>query len=195
MRVKLSSVAVALATLGCVGSLAVLPTTAQAAARVSAVRAAMSMPGANSKPGSVASSFCAHFTASKVSSVVGLKVKLLEAIAEKKTLECIYLSTVQVIISREPGIPASELATRAKAEARVKAESPKGVKFTFSSLPSLGATAFTWSYELNGGLLIGVADNKGTTGFGTVLGGKPSIVGAPGRVAALERLIKMDMVA
>jgi hypothetical protein len=157
----------------------------------------MSMPGANSKPASAASSFCAHFTASKVSSVVGLKVTLLEAIPEKKTLECIYLSTsaVQVIISREPGIPASELATRAKAEARVKAESPKGVKFTFSSLPSLGATAFSWSYKLHGGLLIGVADNKGTTGFGTVLGGKPSIVGAPGRVAALERLIKMDMTA
>ena len=90
----------------------------------------MSMPGANSKPASAASSFCAHFTASKVSSVVGLKVTLLEAIPEKKTLECIYLSTsaVQVIISREPGIPASELATRAKAEARVKAESPKGTQ-------------------------------------------------------------------
>ena len=140
----------------------------------------------------------ADFSASKVSSIIGLKVALEGAKVEVTTSECIYIGTFEVIISRAPGIPAADLATVAKAEARIKSQSPKGVKFTFTSLPALGPTAFSWSYKLNGGQLVGVADNEGTTGFGTMLGGIPKLVGVlkkGGVRSALKSLIKLDMAA
>ena len=193
----------------CVASLAVLPATAQAEQRSTAgpLRAASVLAGRSSAPRSAVSTFCSHLPASKVSSVVGTKVSLFEAVLEKTTLECIYFGKVaasaahpidEVVISKEPGIPASQLATRAKAEARVAAESPKGVKLIFTSLPSVGPTAFSWTYTkaLNGGQLVGVADNKGTTGYGVALGGAAKTFGtAAGHVPVGERLLALDLAA
>lgn len=178
-------------------SLALLPAMAQAQPhRTGSPGAASALSGWTSAPRTAVAVYSAHFSASKVSSIIGSKVALMEAKVEVTTSECIYIGTFEVIISRAPGIPAADLATVAKAEARIKSQSPKGVKFTFTSLPALGPTAFSWSYKLNGGQLVGVADNKGTTGFGTMLGGIPKLVGAPkGRVTALESLIKLDMAA
>lgn len=156
---------------------------------------------------SPASTFCSHLPASKVSSIIGSTVSLFQAVLEKTTLECIYLGKAaasaahpidEVVISKEPGIPASQLATRAAAEARIAAESPKGVKLIFTSLPSVGPTAFSWTYTkaLNGGQLVGIADNKGTTGYGVALGGAAKTFGtAAGHVPAGERLLALDLAA
>ncbi len=162
---------------------------------------------ATSRPLSAVSTFCAHLPASKVSSTIGSTVSLYEAVLEKTTLECIYLGKVaataahpidEVVISKEPGIPASQLATRAAAEARVAALAPKGVKLIFTSLPSVGPTAFSWTYTkaLNGGQLVGVADNKGTTGYGVALGGAAKTFGtAAGHVPVGEHLLALDLAA
>ena len=71
-----------------------------------------------------------------------------------------------------PGIPAAQLATLKAAEARVAPESAKGVKVILTALPSIGKTAFSWTYAapLNGGQLVGVADNIKTTGYGAAMG-------------------------
>lgn len=173
----------------CVASLAIATAGAQTA-RAAAVA------GRRSAPVSAASAFCAHFSASKVSSTIGGKVKLFEAVAKTPTsLECIFEGTEEVVISRDTGIPAGELSTRAKAEARIKAQSPKGVKITFVSLASLGATAFSWTYELNGGQLLGVGDNNKTTAYGALIGGAPKLIGAQGRTAVVVNLIKLDIAA
>jgi hypothetical protein len=148
---------------------------------------------AQTLPSSVAA-FCAQLPAPRVNAILGTKDSLYEAvIVEKTAFECIYMGTEEVVISRHPGMPSSELATRAKAEATIAAASPKGVKFT--SLPSLGPTAFSWTYDIHGAQLTGVGDNKVTTGYGVLLGGEPQFVGAPGRLSALERLLGLDMAA
>jgi hypothetical protein len=180
----------------CAVSLAVLPATAEA-----------QLPGRISTPRAAVSTFCSHLPASKVSSVIGTTVSLLRAVLERTTLECIYLGKVaasakhpidEIVISKEPGIPAFELSTRARAEARVAAETPKGVKLIFTSLPALGPTAFSWTYtkSLNGGQLVGVANNKGTTGYGVALGGAAKTFGkAAGHVPAGEQLLALDLAA
>jgi hypothetical protein len=185
-----------LAAGSCAASLLVLPVMAQA-----------QPSGRTATPGSTVSSFCAKIPASKVSSTIGTTVSLTQAVLEKTTLECIYFGKTatstthpidEVVISMQPGIPASELSTRTKAEARVAALSPKGVKLIFTSLPSVGSTAFSWTYaqSLNGGQLVGVADNKGTTGYGVALGGAAKTFGtAAGHVAVGEHLLALDMAA
>jgi len=185
-----------LAAGSCAASLVILPATAQG-----------QPSGRTATPSSAASTFCAKIPAAKVSSTIGTTVSLEQAVLEKTTLECIYFGKTpasaahpidEVVISMEPGIPASELATRAKAEARIAAESPKGVKLIFTSLPSVGSTAFSWTYgqALNGGQLVGVADNKGTTGYGVALGGAAKTFGtASGHVAIGEHLLALDMAA
>ncbi len=75
---------------------------------------------------------------------------------------------------------------------------PKGVKLIFTSLSSVGKTAFSWTYSkaLNGGQLVGIADNKGTTGYGAVVGGAAKTFGAAaGHVPVLERLLALDIAA
>lgn len=181
---------------GCTASLVILPTTAQAQQGTKAAVGATTRPQAShSLPLSAASTFCAHFSATKVSSIVGAKVALFEAIPEKTSLECIFEGAREVVISREP-VPASDLSTLAKAEARFKAESPKGVKIAFTALPSLGPTAFSWSYVENGGLLVGVGNNKGNMAWGAVVGASVKIMGAPAsHVTAVEHLVELDMAA
>ena len=184
-----------LAAGSCAVSLAIFPATAEAL-----------QPSATG-PRSTVSTFCAHIPATKVSSIVGTTVSLFEAVVKSNALECIYFGKVaasvahpidEVVITKQPGIPASQLATRAKAEARIAAESPKGVKLIFTSLPSVGSTAFSWTYgeALNGGQLVGVADNKGTTGYGVALGGAAKTFGAAaGHVPVGERLLTLDIAA
>jgi hypothetical protein len=153
-------------------------------------------------PHTAISAFCAHFPVSTVSSIVGARERLFEAVIEKSTYECIFFGTTaagwEVIISRRAGIPAAELATLAAAEGRITAETPKGVKLIFTPLPSLGKTAFSWTYgqSLNGGQLVGVADNKGTTGYGAAMGRGATTFGkASAHVPVLERLLTLDMAA
>ncbi len=189
------SAGILLAAGSCALSLAIFPSTAEAL-----------QPSATG-PRSTVSTFCAHIPATMVSSIIGATVSLFEAVVKSNTLECIYFGKApasvthpidEVVISKQPGIPASQLATRAKAEARVAAESPKGVKLIFTSLPSVGSTAFSWTYtkSLNGGQLVGVADNKGTTGYGVALGGAAKTFGAAAKhVPAAERLLALDIAA
>ena len=146
-------------------------------------------------PGSAVATFCAHLPASTVSSTVGYEVKLLEAKVENGSDECVYFGAVEVIIAQHPNVPAGELSTLAKAEAHLKAESPKSVKITFTALPSLGPTAFIWTYTLNGGKLVGIGDNKGSTSWGSLISGRPSLVTGASHITALEHLIKDDMKA
>src|SRR5579862_2883022 len=190
------SAGVLLAAASCAASLVILAAPAQA-----------QPSGRTATPSSAAAAFCAKIPAAKVSSTVGTTVSLMQAVLEKTTLECIYFGKTaasaahpidEVVISMQPGVPASALATRAKAEARIAAESPKGVKVIFTSLPSVGSTAFSWTYAqaLNGGQLVGVADNKGTTAYGVALGGAAKTFGtAAGHVAVGEHLLALDMAA
>ena len=192
-----------LAAGSCAACLAFLPVTAQAQQHGAGSLSAASVPvGRSPAPGSAISAFCAHFSVKNVSSIVGANETLLEAVISKGSYECIFMGTTasgwEVIISMKPGIPASELATLAAAEARVTAESGKGVKLIFTALPSVGKTAFSWTYahSLNGGQLVGVADNKGTTGYGTAMGrGAKTFGSAAAHVPALERLLTLDMAA
>ena len=192
-----------LAASSCAASLAVLPAAAQAQQRgTGPQRAAFVLTGRSSTPRTAISAFCAHFSVKTVSSIVGAKEHFLEPVIENTTYECIFMgnsaSGWEVIISRKAGIPAAELATLAAAEARVAAESGKGAKLIFTALPSIGKTAFSWTYahSLNGGQLVGVADNKGTTGFGTAMGrGAKTFGTAASHVTVLEHLLALDMAA
>jgi hypothetical protein len=191
-----------LAASSCVASLAVLPAAAQARHETGSQRAASVLTGLSSTPHTAISAFCAHFPVSTVSSIVGAKERTFEAVIENSTYECIFLGTTaagwEVIISRRAGIPASELATLAAAEARVTAESGKGAKLIFTALPSIGKTAFSWTYahSLNGGQLVGVADNIKTTGYGAAMGrGAKTFGTAASHVPVLERLLTLDMAA
>ncbi|MGA3216749.1 MAG: hypothetical protein ABSD97_13810 [Acidimicrobiales bacterium] len=172
----------------CAGSLAVLPAAAHAR------QGATLRPAVASAPSMSVAAFCAHFPATKISSIIGAKVALFEAVIEKGSWECILEGTREVVISRDPDIPPSELSTLKKAEARFKAESPKGVDISFTALPSLGPTAFSWSYTDNGGLLVGVGNNKGSTAWGAVLGANVKIMGAAApHVPVVEHLVELDM--
>jgi len=191
-----------LAASSCVASLAVLPAAAQARHETGSQRAASVLTGLSSTPHTAISAFCAHFSVKTVSSIVGAKEYIFEAVIENSTYECIFLGTTaagwEVIISRRAGIPASELATLAAAEARVTAESGKGAKLIFMALPSIGKTAFSWTYahSLNGGQLVGVADNIKTTGYGAAMGrGAKTFGTAASHVPVLERLLTLDMAA
>ena len=160
------------------------------------------LTGLSSTPHTAISAFCAHFPVSTVSSIVGAKEYVFETVIENSTYECIFLGTTakgwEVIISRKTGIPPAELATLKAAEARLTAASPKGADLIFTALPSVGKTAFSWTYghSLNGGQLVGVADNKGTTGFGAAMGRAAKTFGtAASHVLVLERLLTLDMAA
>jgi hypothetical protein len=177
------------------------PATAQGQHGASAL-AASATGLSRSRPQSAAGAFCAHFSVSKVSSTVGTEVYLFNAVAKGRSLECEYYASkvgalpAQVVISRQTAIPASQLKTLKRAEARIKSMSPGGVKITFTALPKLGPTAFSWTYTLHGGRLVAVANNKGTTGYGTLVGGNAKTFGNPSkRLGALERLLSFDMAA
>jgi hypothetical protein len=198
---------VLLASVGCLASLALLPPTAQPEQVTGSLPAAFVLVGRSANPRSAVSTFCAHIPATTVSSIIGATVSLFEAVVKNNSLECIYFGKTaataahpidEVVFSKQSSIPASQLATRAKAEARIAAESPKGVKLIFTSLPSIGPTAFSWTYaqSLNGGQLVGVANNKGTTGYGVALGGAAKTFGTAAKhVPAGERLLALEIAA
>ena len=191
-----------LAVSGLVVSLAILPATAQAARhRAPSPGARSAVIARSSDPATPASAFCAHFSAKTVSSLVGANEVLLEVLDET-SYECIFMGTTaagwQVIISMRQGMPASELATLKAAEARITAQSPKDVTLVFTPLPTLSKTAFSWTYAkpLNGGQLVGVANNTKTTGYGAAMGRAAATFGkAAAHVPVLERLLALDMAA
>jgi len=180
-----------------------LPTAAQAQQHgTGSLHAAPVSAGRSAAPGSAISAFCAHFPTSTVGSIVGAKEMLFEEVIKNSSYECIFLPTSasgwEVVISMRPKMPPAELATLKAAEASVSAESPKGVKVLFTALPSLGPTAFSWTYAkpLNGGQFVGVADNIKTTGYGAAMGrGAKTFGSAAAHVPVLEHLLKMDMAA
>ncbi|MGO9963502.1 MAG: hypothetical protein ACLPUG_08765 [Acidimicrobiales bacterium] len=192
-----------LAAAGLAASLAVMPAGAQAGQLGTPLsRAASVRAGQGSVPVPGASAFCAHFPVAKVSSVVGANERLLEAVIENTSYECIFFGTTaagwEVIISMRPISPHGAIATLKQAEARVAAESAKGVVVVFTALPTIGKTAFSWTYAkpLNGGQLVGVADNTNTTGYGAAMGRAAATFGsAPAHLPVLERLLSLDMAA
>lgn len=147
---------------------------------------AVALPAATqASSSSAAASYCAKLPASKVSSIVGSKASFKSPVIVKTTLECEYTAGASfVLLLKEPGIPASGLATRAKAEATAQHGFPAGTKVHFSPAPTLGATAFSWSATINGLAFAGVGENKGTTGYGVEVSGKSS-------VSELEKLIAL----
>jgi hypothetical protein len=140
-------------------------------------------------PSTTAAQWCSHLPASTISSIVGDPVRLAEAYEEKHTtVECIYDGAVEVLVTKETGIPKADLATRAAAEKSIASGFPKGTKIKFSPLPELGSTAFTFSVTENGGKFIGAGDNKGTTGYGALISGSPA-------VSKLVRLLELGFAA
>jgi hypothetical protein len=127
--------------------------------------------------------------ASAIASIVGGKAALRIAVAVKTVLECEYTAgTAFVDLMKEPGIPASGLATLAKAEATALKGFPPGTKVKFSALPALSKTSFSWTATIVGVQFAGVGENKGTTGYGSEMSGKPDI-------PKLERLIALAIAA
>jgi hypothetical protein len=200
-----------LAAGGCTACLAVLSATAQARQHSTArwLGSETVLAARSSTPPSAAT-FCSNknLSVSKVSSIVGTTVYLTETAVKNGNLECIYFGKTaastahpidEVVISMQPKIPSSEVAsTPGQAEAQVTAASPTGTKLIFTSLPSVGKTAFSWTYAqtLNGGQLVGIADEKGTTGYGAVVGGAAKTFGAAAtHLSVLERLLALDMTA
>jgi hypothetical protein len=181
--------------------------TAQAATS-SAARSPVG-PSTNDAQGliahSAASSYCAKLPATKISTIVKAKFKFIESRVFDFTLECIYFAAVpntsngdEIIISTHPRIPAGQVATLSAAERRLTSESPKNVKLVFTPLPALGPTAFRWSYKtpLNGGQVLGIADNRRTTGFGVLIGGPAQHFGFPiNHLNVAERLLTLAMAA
>jgi hypothetical protein len=157
------------------GLMGVLP-----AAEATSTRAAMRA--------SPVSAFCSRIPASKVSSIVGAAVVLKEAVVVKSVLECIYEGAVIVAVDKQPGIPAAKLASLAQAEATARTGFPAGTKVTFAALRSLGSTAFSWTATIDGAPFGGIGVNKGTTGYGVELSGKP-------RISTDERLMQLGMAA
>ena len=132
--------------------------------------------------------FCSHIPASNVSSIVGAPVVLKEAEVVKSTLECIYEGAEIVSIDKEPGIAASKLASLSAAEATARSGFPAGTKVVFSPLPARGSTAFSWTATIDGAPFGGIGVNKGTTGYGIELSGKP-------RISTDEQLLQLGMAA
>lgn len=121
-----------------------------------------------------ASANCAHVPASKVSSIVGWRVTLGDALVEGATIGCLYeRSAGNVTIEKETGMSASGIATRQKAEAGHKKlfyasqpkPLPKGTTISFSPLSALGPIAFYWTGMIDGSPWSGADAFKGTTGY------------------------------
>ena len=144
--------------------------------------------GAAAADATPVASYCARIPVSKVSSDVGTAVVFRSATVIQGTFECEYTGPVIVVILKEPGIPAAKLATRASAEATARSGFPAGTKIVFSALPALGSSAFSWTATIAGAPFGGIGANKGTTGYGVELSGKP-------RISTDEQLIKLGMAA
>ena len=195
--------ALLLAVGGSVASLALLPTTAQAA------RPANGRPLADLKltPHSAVSVFCGKLSLSKISKLVGTTVRFTESADRAGILECIYIGLTpstakkpidEVVISTTPKIPSSEAGSLAGAEAAAIAEQPKTDKLVLTALPSVGPTAFYWTYQhaVNGGQLAGIANNNGTTGWAAVVGGAATTFEtAASHVPVLEKLLALAKAA
>jgi hypothetical protein len=198
-----------LVAVGCTALLAAFPIAAQAQqSRLSTTSpASAGLVGRGYAPRSAASTFCGHISLSQVSKDVNNTLSLNEAVLEKTTLECIYFGKVvassshpitEVVISMEPNIPKDQISTRSEAEARLSAESRKGVKLVLTTQSSVSSTAFTWTYSksLNGGQLAGIASAKGTTGYGVAFGGAASTFGAASKyLSDLEHVLSLDIAA
>lgn len=191
----------------CVVVLTVFPTAAQAATSSATTTPSAQLTNSNSGliAHSVASNYCEKLPAAKISAIVKAKFKFIEARVFSFTLECIYSAAVpnsskgaEIIISTHPRIPVGQVASLSAAEARLTAESPKNVKLVFTALPKIGPTAFSWSYKtpINGGQALGIADNKGTTGFGVFIGGPARRFGVPSsHLSVAEKLLALGMSA
>jgi hypothetical protein len=191
----------------CVAALGVFPFAAQAATN-SATNSSLARPNSG-RPSlsahSAASSYCSKMTAAKISAIVKTTFKFVESRVINSTVECIYFGTVstsakggEVIISMNPRMPYAPLTSRAAAEARISAEVPKNVKLVFTPLPRIGKTAFSWAYQMpiNGGQALGIADNKGTTGYGALVGGPAKYFGAPSsHLSTVEQLLALGLTA
>lgn len=202
-RVWIPRAASALLVAGsCVTSLAFLPSTAQAAQRAP-VGASSARVGRGPIAHSAVANYCAKIPASKISPIVGATVKLFEAVVNKTSLECIYFDTSvsakvrEVVLTMQPGMN-PVIASLSQAEATLKARSPKTVRIIFTAQPSVGKTAFTWTYSkpLNGGQLVGIGYNKGSTGYGAAIGGAAKTFGsAASYVTALKKLLALTIAA
>lgn len=186
----------------CVTSLALLPSTSQAAQRAS-VGASSTRVGRGRVAHSTVSTYCAKLPASKISPIVGGTVKLFEAVVKKGSLECIYFDTSpgvkvrEVVLTMQPHMKPA-IFTRSQGEALLKAGSPKTVKILFTTQSSVGIAAFSWTYAkpVNGGQLVGLANYKGSTGYGAVIGGAAKTFGsAASYVSALKKLLALAIAA
>jgi hypothetical protein len=111
-----------------------------------------------------------------VSSVARARVKFLEAVVVGPSLDCVYEGPGGIVaIDEAPGVPAVDRATLARAEALTAKSLPKGTKIRFSALPSLGPTAFSWTAAIEGLQFTGIANDKGTTGYGAEMTGTPAL--------------------
>jgi hypothetical protein len=124
-----------------------------------------------------------------VSSIVGATVALLEAVAVKPTLECIYEGGPGIVgVDKGPATSTGHSATLTKAEAAAAGAFPKGTKVTFSPLPSLSPTAFKWAAVVEGIQFNGIAATKSGEGYGSEMSGGLQL-------SKLERLLQLAAIA
>jgi hypothetical protein len=111
---------------------------------------------------------------------------LKEALVVKSVLECIYEGTATVSIDKQPRIPASRLASLVAAEATATSGFSGIHEDWLRSAAGSRFDGVSWTATIEGTPFGGIGANKGTTGYGVGLSGKPGI-------SVDERLIRLGM--
>jgi hypothetical protein len=131
--------------------------------------------------------FCSRLSPSKIGSIVGGSVTLLQTSDKGKIIACIFKGSVgSVSIETETDLPTTSTSTLSGAEKTAKANFPAGLKITFAAVPSIGPTAYSWSAKIYATPYVGLNTNQGSVGYYIEMQGAP-------KLTVLEKLIKYEI--
>jgi len=145
--------------------------------------------GASSDHATAVPAFCSRLSLTKLGSIIGGSVSLLETSSKAKIIACIFTSSSGTVsIETQTGLPAASTSTLSGAEKLAKANFPAGLKITFAAAPSIGSTAYTWSAKIAGTPYVGLNANRGSNGYFIEMQGKLQL-------SVLEKLITYEIAA
>jgi hypothetical protein len=131
--------------------------------------------------------FCSRLSLTKIGSIVGGSVTLLETSLKGKTTACIFHGSVgSVSIETTTALPSSATSTLSAAEKTAQANFPAGLKVKFAGVSSIGPTAYSWSAKIYGTPYVGLNTNKGSVGYYIEMQGAPTL-------SVLESLLKYEI--
>ena len=133
--------------------------------------------------------FCSRLSLAKIGSIAGGSVTLLQTSVKGKIIACIFHGSVgSVSIETETGLSTKSTATLSGAEKLATSLFPAGLKVKFAAVPSIGATAYSWSAKIYGTPYVGLNTNQGSVGYYIETQGSP-------KLSVLENLIKYETAA